>query len=51
MLTCPFCDHVLQTKIPSGWLCRCGETIPFDLEKDDEENCVNCSVMNCPRRK
>jgi hypothetical protein len=51
MLACPLCDEQLQTKTPGGWLCRCGEMIPFGMEKDDEENCSNCLVMNCPRRK
>jgi hypothetical protein len=51
MLTCPFCDQPLQTKALQGWMCQCGEHIPFGLENDDEENCANCSIMNCPRRK
>jgi hypothetical protein len=51
MLACPFCDEQLQTKSSEGWACRCGETIPFGMEKDDEENCARCPVMNCPRRK
>jgi hypothetical protein len=51
MLACPFCDKELRTKTSDGWVCGCGESIPFGMEKDDEENCSRCPVMNCPRRK
>jgi hypothetical protein len=51
MLLCPFCDHVLETRTPDGWLCSCGETIPRGMEKDDDENCQICPVRDCPRRK
>jgi hypothetical protein len=40
MLLCPFCDEELHTKTSGGWACACGETIPFGLEKDDDENCA-----------
>lgn len=51
MLACPICDEKLQMQTPDGWLCQCGEMIPFGMEKDDDENCANCLVRNCPRRK
>ncbi len=51
MLACPICDEQLQFKIPGGWLCQCGEMIPFGMEKDDDENCASCLVMHCPRKK
>ena len=51
MLACPFCDEHLETKTAAGWACCCGEMIPFGLEKDDEENCENCPMRDCPRRK
>ncbi len=51
MPVCPICDEQLQTKMLDGWLCQCGEMIPFGMEKDDHENCSMCTVMNCPRRK
>ncbi len=51
MLACPFCDEELHTKTSDGWVCQCGEMIPFGMEKDNGENCARCSVMNCPRRK
>jgi hypothetical protein len=51
MLACPFCDEELLTKTSDSWVCQCGEMIPFGMEKDDEETCARCSVMNCPKRK
>ncbi len=51
MLACPFCEGELKEKTSDGWTCRCGELIPFGMEKDDAENCQHCPVMNCPRRK
>ncbi len=51
MLACPFCDEELSMKTPDGWTCRCGELIPFGMEKDDEEQCERCPILNCPRRK
>ena len=51
MLTCPFCERLLKEKNADGWNCECGECIPFGLEREDEENCLACSVLNCPRRK
>jgi hypothetical protein len=40
-----------QVPLRAGYASQCGENIPVGLENDDEENCANCSVMNCPRRK
>jgi len=51
MLCCPLCDEHLETKTAEGWACRCGEMIPFGLEKDDDENCESCPIRDCPRRK
>jgi hypothetical protein len=51
MLACPFCDEQLYSKTSDGWVCRCGEMIPFGMEKDDEENCEYCPARNYPRRK
>ncbi len=51
MLICPFCDEPLEMKTPLGWTCRCGEMIPFGLEKDNDENCAKCLMKECPRRK
>lgn len=36
---CPFCNEVLHMMISRGWVCECGEIIPFGMEKDD----VNCT--------
>ncbi len=51
MIACPICDAELKEKTSAGWACRCGELIPFGMERDDEENCSNCPVRDCPRRK
>jgi hypothetical protein len=51
MLTCPICDQELETKTSRGWQCRCGEEVPHGFERDNEENCENCLVRDCPRRK
>jgi hypothetical protein len=51
MLACPICDKELETKTSGGWQCRCGEEVPFGFERDNEENCENCPVRDCPRRK
>jgi hypothetical protein len=51
MLTCPICEHDLKTRVTDGWLCQCGEKIPFGFEQDDNENCVTCPIRDCPRRK
>jgi hypothetical protein len=51
MLTCPICEHQLQTQTPEGWQCQCGEKIPFGYERDDDENCEACPMRDCPRRK
>lgn len=51
MLACPFCYEEPETKTGDGWTCRCGEMIPFGMEKDEEENCAHCHVLNCPRKK
>lgn len=50
MLACPFCERPLSDQHTDGWLCKCGETIPFGLEKDSNENCETCPVLYCPRR-
>jgi len=51
MVACPFCDKELRIKTSEGWVCACGENIPFGMEKDDQENCANCKILDCPRRK
>ncbi len=51
MIKCPFCDKPLLTELSEGWLCACGEFIPYGFEVDTEESCENCPVMNCPNRK
>jgi len=51
MLTCPICEHELQDRTADAWQCRCGETIPFGYERDDDENCEACPIRDCPRRK
>jgi hypothetical protein len=51
MRTCPFCENALATRSELGWQCSCGELIPFGLENDSEENCEQCPVLYCPRRK
>jgi hypothetical protein len=51
MLKCPICSDSLTTKTSDGWMCRCGEPIPFGMEADDTESWAHCQVMNCPRRK
>ena len=51
MLTCPLCEAALETRETGGWLCRCGEMIPFGFERDDDENCEACPMKDCPRRK
>lgn len=51
MILCPFCDRELKAKNAGNWACECGETIPFGMETDDEQNCTRCSVIHCPRRK
>ena len=51
MLTCPICEHQLQTQTPEGWQCQCGESIPYGYERDDDENCEACQIRDCPRRK
>lgn len=50
MLACPICDRPLTNQLQNGWICRCGETIPFGLEKDSDDNCDSCPVLYCPRR-
>jgi hypothetical protein len=37
-------DEQLQTKTFDGWACRCGEMIPYGMEKDDQDNCASCTV-------
>lgn len=51
MLTCPICEHDLETREADGWQCRCGEKIPFGFERDNDENCETCPIRDCPRRK
>jgi len=51
MLKCPFCDKVLVTESSIGWLCECGEVIPFGFEINTDENCESCPVRNCPKRR
>ena len=51
MLKCPFCESPLQTQTQEGWLCACGENVPFGYETDSEESCETCPVLYCPRRK
>lgn len=51
MLKCPICEQTLLAQAPRGWLCDCGEFIPFGLEIDSAENCASCTMLNCPRRK
>ncbi|HHN65212.1 MAG TPA: hypothetical protein ENK09_07625 [Nitrospirae bacterium] len=51
MLKCPFCDNELNERTDKGWICSCGELIPFGLETDTSDNCDSCPVLNCPRRK
>lgn len=51
MLKCPICEDHLSVQTPEGWLCPCGELIPFGLEIDSEESCAACPVMNCPKRR
>ncbi len=51
MLKCPLCEQTLISQAPGGWLCDCGELIPFGLEIDSAENCESCPVLYCPKRK
>jgi len=51
MLCCPICDGHLETRTDRGWECRCGELIPYGMETDDDENCENCPIRDCSRRK
>ena len=51
MPSCPLCHEQLETVTEEGWLCRCGETIAFGFEKEDAEDCGNCKVLQCPKRR
>jgi hypothetical protein len=51
MASCPLCEKTLETATPWGWLCQCGEEIPFGFEKKDGDSCETCTVLNCPKRK
>ncbi len=51
MLTCPFCEQALHERTSEGWMCACGETIPYGFERDSGEGCETCPVLHCPRRK
>lgn len=50
MVKCPFCDKTLSNQTSGGWLCECGELVPFGFELDAAENCETCPVIYCPKR-